>query len=250
MNLTSQQYWENYYKHSHADKKHIMSVCSQYDPFWNTFITDSSAGKTAIEIGGYPGRYLAYLADKFKLEPTCLDFNSDEKQIQRTFETMDVSNYHILQRDFNLYLPKNQYDYVFSLGFIEHFENYDEILDKHLVYLKPGGRLLVMVPNKRYFRKIYGYLVDYKNLKAHNLKCMSLKTFKDFGKRNKLKTLCLEYQGGFQFTVHQKLNFFQKLIFKTTRLLFKYKINPYLEKNPTKYLSAGIVVIYEKPIER
>ncbi len=161
---------------------------------------------------------------------------------------MNVSKYHLLQEDFNLFVSEKQYDYVFSLGFIEHFENYEGILDKHLNYLKPGGRLLIMIPNKRYFRKIYGYFVDYENLKAHNLKCMNLKTFDDFGKRNKLKIIRSEYRGGFPFGVHQKLNFIQKLIFKITRLSCKYIINPFLEKHPSKYLSAGIIAIFEKPI--
>ncbi|WP_104734341.1 class I SAM-dependent methyltransferase [Hanstruepera ponticola] len=247
--LTTREYWEGYYKHDHSGRKHIVTVCSKYDLFWNTLITHDSKKQTIIEIGGYPGRYLAYLADKYQLKPTCLDFNSDASQLQKTFASMGVFDYHLLEADFNIHTTKQQYDYVISLGFIEHFENFDTVLDKHLDYLKPGGRLLVMVPNKRYLRKFYGYLVDYKNLKAHNLKCMNFNTFKGFAKRNNLKILRLEYHGGFPFGVHQKLNIFQKFIFKSTRIIFKYVINPYLEKHPTKYLSATLVAVYEKPKE-
>lgn len=245
--LTSRDYWEDYYKHNHADKNHITSVCSQYDAYWNDLISENSESKSIIEIGGYPGRYLAYLAHRYKLEPTCLDFNSDETQIERTFQAMDVNNYHLLQKDFSTYAPKKTYDYVISLGFVEHFDDFNAILDKHAAYLKPGGKMLIMIPNKRYLRRFYGYLLDYKNLKAHNLKCMSLKTFRDFGKRNHLKINCLEYWGGFQFSVHQKLNFFQKITYKVARLIFKFGLNPYIEKHPTKYLSASLIAIYEKP---
>jgi 2-polyprenyl-3-methyl-5-hydroxy-6-metoxy-1,4-benzoquinol methylase len=246
--LTTRNYWENYYKNNHADKKHIVNTCSQYDSYWDEFIKEDSQSKSIIEIGGYPGRYLAYLADKYKLEPTCLDYNSDTTQIERTFAVMNVGTYHLLDKDFTEYQTEVQYDYVISLGFVEHFDDFNAILDKHTAYLKPGGKMLIMIPNKRYLRRFYGYLLDYKNLKAHNLKCMSLKTFQDFGQRNNLKVSCLEYNGGFQFSVHQKLNFLQKLIFKATRIIFKFGLNPYIEKHPSKYLSASIIGVFEKPV--
>lgn len=246
-NLTTQDYWEDFYRHSPSNRKHIVTLGSRYDSFWDLLVSENPKGKSIIEIGGYPGRYLAYLADKYKVEPTSLDFNSDTPQIQKSFASMGISKYHLFEKDFNKYVPEKLYDCVYSLGFIEHFENYNEILDKHLDYLKPGGRLLVMVPNKKYFRKLYGYLVDYKNLKAHNLKCMNPKTFKDFGLRNNLTLLSVEYIGGFPYTVHQKLNFLQNLIYKSTRIIFKNLVNPYLEKHPSKYLSSGLVAIYEKP---
>jgi SAM-dependent methyltransferase len=246
--LTTRKYWEDYYKHNHADKDHIVNLCSQYDSYWDDLIPTSSQDKTLLEVGGYPGRYLAYLANKFKLEPTCLDFNSDKTQIQRTFAIMNVSDYHLLQKDFTKSEPEKTYDFVFSIGFVEHFEDFNAILDKHAAYLKPGGKILILIPNKRYVRRVYGYLVDYKNLKAHNLKCMSLKTFRDFGKRNGLKINRLEYRGGFPFSVHQKLNIFQKIIFKGTRAIFKFGLNPYLRKHPSKYFSESIIGIFEKPL--
>lgn len=247
-NLTTREYWEGYYSHDHSARKHIVTVCSRYDKFWDALITKNSDTKQSIiEIGGYPGRYLAYLSDKYELEPTCLDFNTDESQLNKTFQSMGISNYHIIESDFNTHRPKCAYDYVISLGFIEHFDNFNDVMDKHLEYLKPGGKLLIMIPNKRYLRRIYGYLVDYKNLKAHNLKCMNLKTFRNFATRNNLTIKHLEYWGGFPFGVHQKLNFFQKLIYKFTRLLFKFVLNPFIEKHPNKYLSSSLMAIYQKP---
>ncbi|WP_262733109.1 class I SAM-dependent methyltransferase [Gaetbulibacter sp. NE] len=246
--LTSKSYWENYYKANHAQRQHIIDVCSYYDGFWSQFF-DAEKGKTFIEIGGFPGRYLAYVAARYGVTPTCLDYNSNTSQITSTFEVMGVTSYHILQEDFLNYSPKQTYDYVFSNGFIEHFEDFDHVMDLHLRYLKPGGRLMVMVPNKRYLRRWYGYLCDYDNLKAHNLKCMKLSVFKAFAKRHNLETKVLQYYGGFPFSVHQKLNVFQRLLFKVTRLLFKKGINPILMKHPSKYFSSTIIAQYEKPLD-
>jgi 2-polyprenyl-3-methyl-5-hydroxy-6-metoxy-1,4-benzoquinol methylase len=247
--LTTQSYWEGYYNKNHASKKHIINVCSYYDKFWKVIFEDNCQGKTLIEIGGFPGRYLAYLTSKYELNPTCLDYNSDISQLEASFKIMGVKQYTVLQEDFTKYVPKQKYDYVISNGFIEHFEDFDNILDLHSQYLKPGGKMLVMIPNKRYFRQVYGYLCDYKNLKAHNLKSMRLGVFKEFAKRHDLDVNTLQYYGGFPFAVHQRLNILQKIIYKVARLISKKVINPILMKYPSKYMSASIISIFEKPLD-
>lgn len=243
--LTTQEYWENYYNKNYGNKEHIVSVCSYYDTFWNQLFDKNETDKSIIEIGGFPGRYLAYLSSKFHLVPTCLDFNSDSKQIEATFNAMGVKDYSILQKDFTEFIPDKTYDFVISNGFIEHFEDFEDILDLHVSYLKADGKLFVMIPNKRYFRKVYGFLCDYNNLKAHNLKSMKLKVFKEFAKRNNLKIITLQYYGGFPYSVHQKLNVFQNIIYRVTRKVSQI-VNPILMKYPSKYFSASIITIFEK----
>lgn len=244
--LTTQDYWETYYKQSTAQRKQIELVVSKYDRFWDLVVNNNAiTPKSIIEIGGYPGRYLAYLASKYNLTPTSLDFNSDKTIIQESFKAFGIENYDIIVADFFNYEPTQQYDIVISNGFIEHFEDYPLVMDNHLKYLKKGGTLLIMIPNKRYYSYLYKVLVDKKNLDVHNLKCMNFKTFTDFAKRNNLETVCLENFGGFQFSVHQKLNFFQKIIFKIHRFVFKFFLNKHIEKKPTKYFSSAIVAIFK-----
>ena len=245
--LTDKEYWEKYYSKSSTDRKNIINVVSAYDAYWDILINsnENKLEKSIIEIGGYPGRYLAYLSDKYNLTPTCLDFNSDTTKVKTNMATFEISDYEIIQADVLQYKPLQKYDIVISNGFIEHFEDYATVLDNHYNYLKEGGTMLVMIPNKRGLRKIYGYLVDYKNLKAHNLNCMRKETFQQFANNNNLILLRNEYFGGFPFSVHQQLNFFQKLIYKTTRLIFK-KVNPYLEKNPSKLYSSAIIAVFKK----
>ncbi|MDT0557346.1 class I SAM-dependent methyltransferase [Ichthyenterobacterium sp. W332] len=244
--LTTKKYWEAYYKNSHVNKQHILTVCSYYSPIWEIFISNSEVSKSLIEIGGFPGRYLAYLANRYNIEPTCLDYNSDLTQIEGSFMEMDVQHYHIIKEDFIKFKPKLKYDYVMSNGFIEHFKNYDDILDLHVKYMSENGRLLVMIPNMKGYIQFYKYLVDYKNLKIHNLKCMKLKVFEDFAERHNLSILHLGYYGGFPLGIHQKINFLQKIIYKLHRLVFKYFANDKLKKYPSKYFSSAIVGVFEK----
>ena len=246
--LTDQAYWEAYYSNSITQRKQIESVASVYDTYWDMIVDNNTTGtspKTIIEIGGYPGRYLAYLASKYNLVPTSLDFNSDIVKIQESMAAFGITEYDIVQADIFKHQPTQKYDIVISNGFIEHFDNFNEVLDKHCLYLKDNGTLLIMIPNKRGLRKWYGLALDYKNLKAHNLKCMSKKTFSDFAKRNNLQTLELTYFGGFPFSLHQKSNFIQKSIYKVARLFFK-KANPFLAKHPSRFYSSTIMSVYKK----
>ncbi len=151
----------------------------------------------------------------------------------------------IIQADFLEYEPTQKYDLMLSNGFIEHFVNYDEVLDRHMKYLKPDGAIMIMIPNKRYLRKYYGLLVDRANLKAHYLKCMRIKVFRDFVNRNGLVIKRLSYYGGFAYRVHQKLNLPQKVLYKVIRTLSK-KTNPFLESHPSPFYSGSIVEIFQK----
>lgn len=241
---TEKAYWENYYRKTKIDREQIENVCSRYDHFWSQLVNSCNhSPKSIIEIGAYPGRYIAYLAARHGLEATALDYNSDRKKIEEAFHTMGVDRYEIIQADFLHYEPDRRFDLVISNGFIEHFENYDEVLDRHCQYLAPGGAMLVMIPNKRYFRKWYGLLLDKANLKAHNLKCMNLETFRHFAVRNKLDIEFLDYFGGFPYGVHQKLSFPKTLIFQIFRRFFK-NFNPIIEKYPSRYFSSSIIGIY------
>lgn len=244
--ITTQNYWEEYYSNTQTQRKNIEQVVSVYDKYWEVLIKSNNANppKTIIEIGGYPGRYLAYLADKYHLTPTSLDFNSDKIKIEESMQAFNVKNFNIIQADIFNYEPENKYDIVISNGFIEHFDNYNEVLDKHMLYLKKGGTMLIMIPNMKGYIKFYKSFVDKENLKTHTLKCMNFKVFKSFALRNNLKIFKCEYFGGFPFSVHQKLNLFQKIIYQFHRFLSKKLLNKFLINNPN-ILSSSIVVIFK-----
>lgn len=247
-NITSKSYWETYYEKSGVEVKHVNGICSVYDPLWKVLIASNSntnTPKTIIEIGAYPGRYLAYLSKKYQLYPTALDYNSDKSKIEETFRKFDITEYEILVEDFTTFKSEKKFDIVISNGFIEHFEDYNSIVRKHGELLKDGGTMLIMVPNKRYFRKWYDWLCDYDNLKIHNTKCMSKSKFKEFASDNNLQIIDISYFGSFAYNVHQSLNILQNFIYQSTRFIFK-RANPFISKKPNKYFSSILFGIYKK----
>lgn len=248
-NITEQNYWEGYYEKTIVEKENIIRICSQYDPYWDKLINACKyKPSNIIEIGGYPGRYLAYISSKYQLKPCCLDFNVDTSKLKESFKCMGVSEYDVIQSDFEKYSSDKKYDLLFSHGFIEHFNNYDSILDKHAALLNEGGSLMVTVPNKKNFRYLYGWLLDRKNLRLHNTKCMKKKVFMDFVKRNNLELVDFAYYGGFPYAVHQELNIVQRAAYAVLKRFFK-AVNPFLSKHPNKYTCSLLICIARKPLQ-
>lgn len=246
MELTSKKYWQDYYQASSEDRQLITTICGAYDFYWDMMVKSChQPPQSVLEIGAFPGRYLGYVASRYKLKATGLDFNPDAEKVKRSMVAMGVPDFNYICSDFLLHTPTQKFDVVFSNGFIEHFSNYDEVLDKHVAYLNDGGSLLVMIPNKRYLRKVYGYLLDYENLKAHNLKCMNLKMFKTFAERNQLTTRYLSYHGGFAYKVHQPLSLWQKVLYKPIRFVSR-KLQTILSAHPSKWYSGTIIAVFTK----
>jgi SAM-dependent methyltransferase len=249
LNYTDQAYWEGYYKASSEDAQVIQAVVGKYDDIWElAFKAANKSPQTFLEIGAFPGRYLAYLASKYNLKATGLDFNSDSEKFFRTVQTLRVQSVEYIKEDFFNYTPSETFDWVFSNGFIEHFENYQEVLDKHADWCSPGGVIVVFIPNKRYLRALYGNLLDRANQRAHNLKCMNLKTFQVFAHKHQLGMVHLQYRGGFGYKVHTKLSLWQKPVYHIVRRI-AIQMNPWFIKNPSKWWSGSIVAVLRKPLD-
>ncbi len=243
---TGREYWEAYYSKSPLNADTVSRIVSEYERYWEMMVKACSRKpENIIEIGAYPGRYLAYLSARYKLKPTALDYNEDVTKIEECFRTFGVTDYTLIQEDFMIHQPERKYDLVLSNGFAEHFVNYDDILDRHCKYLAPGGAMLIMVPNKKFLRRYYSFVTDRANQKIHNLDIMRLDVFRKFGQRNNLKEEFIGYHGGFNFNTHQSLNKAQKVVKECFRRFFK-KVNPLIRKYPNRYLSSTIIAIYSK----
>ena len=245
--LTDRKYWDNYYNQAYSNKEQIETICSVYDDLWDKFVKHKNNGEvvTIIEIGAFPGRYISYISKKYGLIPSALDYNKNTELIKNSFHAMGLNKFSLIRDDFLKLKLNKKYNYVYSIGFIEHFINFREIMDNHLKLLDNKGRLLIMIPNKKGLRRLYGYLCDYDNLKKHNLKCMDKSIFHSFAKENNLKIIFNDYIGGFQYSVHQNINLPQKIIYRFVRF-FALLFDNYIKKHPHWLYSASIVAIFEK----
>lgn len=246
--LTSLEYWSKYYHESNEEKDVIHRVCSKYDFFFDLLVSRCSKKPTSIvEIGAFPGRYLAYLGNKFDLKVTGVDFNPDFQKFERVLQNWNVQGNYLIT-DFTKFDPIDCYDLVFSNGFIEHFSDYDAMMDRHANLVCEGGGLMIMIPNKRFLRAVYGNIVDRQNQQAHNLDCMNLAVFRRFAERHNFVVSYLGYFGGFPYKVHQPLNFWQKLVYHPVRF-FSVKFRGLLARYPNRFVSGTIVGVFHKPVK-
>jgi SAM-dependent methyltransferase len=155
--------------------------------------------KTAIELGGFPGYYAVFLKKYLKLDVTLLDYFVHEPITNQLLEANGLSKgeVSIIETDLFNYQSEKQYDLVLSCGLIEHFNDTEDIINRHVNFLKPGGTLFITLPN---FRSVNGWFqktFDKENYDKHNIDCMDPAFLKAIVEKTGLKVVQASYFGGF-----------------------------------------------------
>jgi SAM-dependent methyltransferase len=98
-----------------------------------------------------------------------------------------------------LRLYRESFDVVVSRGFIEHFEDPARVVDRHLELLKPGGLLIITIPNLRGVNHALTHLFHRELLPMHNLKIMSKVAFLELFDTTRVRPLICAHVGTFSF---------------------------------------------------
>lgn len=230
--IVDQSYWDNSYKNLPFVEANDAVSC-----FLDWFIFAYKKRKKQInsvfEVGFYPGRYLLHVSKKNKLVASGVDITSElDNRIDNWFKRNGVSigdffNCDAFKQIEELKKNKKKYDIVYSAGFIEHFENYLEVMEKHGDILKRGGLLIVTTPNfSGIIQKTLHYMFDKENYKRHVIPSMNPFEWKKTLEKNGYRVVYCGYYGGFDFWADiQKRGVFQKIGLKI--VLF---ITPTLKK--------------------
>lgn len=130
--------------------------------------------KSAVELGGFPGSYSIYLKKYYDLDTTLFDYFIHPEIIEQLLKKnrLQKGDIQIIEGDLFSYEPEPSFDLVLSLGLIEHFKDMNDIIGRHLKFLKPGGTLFIAIPN---FKSINGWVqkqFDKENYDKHNIDCM------------------------------------------------------------------------------
>lgn len=130
--------------------------------------------KRCIEIGCYPGRYLAVMGQLgYEVNGIDLTPGVDDRLPVWLREQGCVTG-TFLREDFKFYKPKALFDLVYSIGFIEHFVDWPDVLDQHADLVRPRGLLIINVPNfQGTVQRMLHRWLDAKNLEGHNLESMA-----------------------------------------------------------------------------
>ena len=153
---------------------------------------------SVLEIGSVPGTFLVYFHKKFGYRVNGIDFAENTEVFHETMKKNDIKDYSFINADFFKYKFTRQYDVVSSFGFIEHFDDLDEVLARHEALVRPGGYLVMTLPNFRFLQHVYHYKFDRPNLEIHNLKAMNIGRLKHKLRSLGLKKLHAGYFGNLQ----------------------------------------------------
>lgn len=230
--LTDKDYWEKRNNLGSENKIPFLNVIKKN-------VCRGDGKKKFLEIGCVPGFILGKICKELNYLPVGVDYVKDTKRItRRTLKKIGINNSEIFEKDFFKWESKYKYDVVSSFGFIEHFDNPEFVVKKHIDLIKNKGILILEVPNfsgiMQFLHKIAG---DSNILKRHNLDVMNLEFFKRIAEENNLKIKYLKYYGGFNFWWSPgKKNLFNKTVYFFLRVIsnlmknipMSNKLSPYI----------------------
>jgi SAM-dependent methyltransferase len=158
--------------------------------------TDS---KSCIEIGCFPGRYLAVLGT-LGYELHGIDLTPRVNEIGQWLHSQGYKTGSFSHGNFLEYNSPRSYDLVCSFGFIEHFTNWEEVLQKHIGMVAPGGMLVIETPNFRGFlQNLLHRFLDKENYKRHYIPAMNPNRWKEIAEAAGFEVKYHGWFGQFEF---------------------------------------------------
>lgn len=203
--LTDAAYWDRYWDGVKLPKEHRRTPRAYYlnailDVFDRFLPRDASL--SAAEVGGAPGQYLAYIHRSLGYRVTCIDYSANgcRKTIEN-FRLLGIPG-EVIHADLmaeRTDLPT--FDVVYSLGLIEHFVDRVSVVEKHARLVRPGGLMILGVPN---FRGLTGWFLRTlapSVYATHVIQAMDLDGWSEFEEASGLQPIYKDYIGGFEPSV-------------------------------------------------
>jgi L-malate glycosyltransferase len=225
--LTSAEYWEECYPETDID----LPVDNDIRKWLESNLSFNEFNE-CFEIGCFPGRYLTIFA-KNGIQVNGLDIHKYTISLKEIFINKGYKTGDFIRADFLKYKPVRRFKCVYSFGFIEHFQNWEEVLQKHIDLTDKDGIIIIEVPNFRgIFQRIPRFLFDKENFFKHNLNSMVLKKWLSICRRNNIEIIYNGYFGGFNLWYEKQyksriINYLKyytyKFLYHLLRILFKSK---------------------------
>lgn len=250
-NLTDREFWDNYWANlklpSEVDFTHSFDRCLSRELVKVTRDLDGAI----FEIGCAPGKWIGHLAKVNGLVPSGIEYT--EQGLQATHENLRILQIEagmIISGDFFDISPVREFDIVMSLGFIEHFDDTSEVVQRHLSWLKKGGLLILGVPNFSGITRVIQKYLDQTLLDKHNLNIMNTKYFQNLGVEFDLEVVSIKYLGSFEpdlpiprVRFGNPIQIFFKLFLYFARRVRKLR---FLDRINGAFFSSYILAVYRK----
>jgi SAM-dependent methyltransferase len=254
--FTDREYWDGYWEHTDLPREvrrqpHTLQVNAMLDVFDSHLAPDS--GMRALEVGGAPGQYLAYLHRRFGYRPAILDFSAEGCALaRRNYELLGVP-VEVHERDLlDPALDIGRFHVVYSLGLIEHFSDLTGVVAAHARLVEPGGTLIVGAPNIVGVNRWFMSRLGPDRLAVHNPDCLRIERWDAFEAALGLERRFRGYIGGFEpgvFAVLERTTPTSRALWGVTQLLVRTvgRHFPRLRRYNPPWLSGYLIAVYRIP---
>lgn len=195
--LTKNEYWNEQYTWGVKVSRiypNVNLAVSELDKVFKEFLPVNKNYRF-LEVGCAPGIWMDYFYRKFDYIVEGIEYT--EKGFELTtkiLEKLGTPN-KVYHQDFFDHTLLGQYDIVFSGGFVEHFEDADDVVSRHIDLLKDDGIAVIEIPNLSGWNGIIQKSLNKDVYEKHNIKIMNLKYFQEVAKKLNLEVLYIGYAG-------------------------------------------------------
>lgn len=171
--IASKGHWDEVYENVDAIAVNKGWKPSNYEAWCLEAMLDSVITKykpkRILEVGCGNSTWLPYIANKYGIEVFGLDYS--EKGCAQALKRLEVEGVKSKVWCDDLFNISNeeigQFDFVYSLGLIEHFEDTENIMENLLNLVNDGGVLLSEVPNLYSIHGLLSYIYQPEQLDKH-----------------------------------------------------------------------------------
>ncbi len=176
--------------------------------------------KTCLEIGCYPGRFISVFGE-LGYELHGVDFVDELERLPRWLKHSGYKVGLFSRCDFNEFNPSRKFDVVCSFGFIEHFTNWETILEKHASLVADKGLLVVEAPNFiGGFQHWLHSRFDRENYARHHIPAMNIDKWAELLETTGFEISYAGYFGKFRFwTEPEARTVSERLLLRVLRII-------------------------------
>jgi SAM-dependent methyltransferase len=209
--VVSREEWECYWQDNAAPAR----FDTEFTPIFHSALQEHLPRRSdlhAIELGCIPGSHLFYLWREFGYTISGVDYCDAVGKTRDNLVAGGASVGVVLKGDvFTVEYPC-RFDVVFSAGLAEHFRDPARIVALHAELAKPGGYVVIEVPNLRWLNYLLRAPTDLPCLEQHVQTLMSAGRLAREAARSGLMVLFAGYVGGFSgISIHdQRPDFYHR----------------------------------------
>ncbi len=171
--LTDEAYWTTLWDAQQHKVRHLRWIYVANRQLADLFHRALSGFKqpTLIELGCADSLWLPYLSQRYESDCYGVDFSALGCQLAERNLALAGAKGTIICEDLFTYVKEQHaaFDFVYSMGLIEHFSDPRAILEEMYHLLKPGGTMLTIAPNLRGMYTPIARVASPKLLATHNV---------------------------------------------------------------------------------